>query len=323
MLERFKTPERLVNSRMAFVFPGQGSQAVGMGRDLCESSPAARRVFDQADKALGFNISELMFGGTEDDLKITSIAQPAILIASIASLAALNERLGDEMPKAKFMGGHSLGEYTSLVAAGVISFKRGVELVRRRGQLMEEASKQRPGTMAAIIGIDELALEDVCKQTGAYIATVNSDNQIIISGSHANIALAIDLAGARGAKKAIPLSVSGAFHSPLMEPAESRLKAAISNTDFKPPQVPIVANSTGEILRDVGAIKRELIESLCGPVRWKQMVNFMRKQGVGSFLEIGPGRVLSGLIRRIDNEAKTFNVDSPDSIKNLASAMAI
>lgn len=323
MVERVRTPERLINSRIAFVFPGQGSQAVGMGRDLYESSDAARRVFDEADEALGFSLSKMMFEGNEDELRATINSQPAILVASIAGLRALEETLGDKIPQPDLATGHSLGLYTALVAEGVVSFSDGIQLVRKRGQLMDEASRENPGSMAAIIGIKPADLEDVCKAAGTYIAVVNSDEQIIISGDTASIARAMDLAAARGARKAIPLDVSGAFHSPLMGPAQEGLKRAMSRIKFKSPRVPLIANSDGESLTDIDAIKDELERTMCKSVQWRDAVRKMIAGGITSFVEVGHGNVLTGLIRRIDRNTQTFNVNSPSSIQKLASAMAV
>lgn len=323
MVERLRTPERFVNSRMAFVFPGQGSQAVGMGRELRERFPTARRVFNEADEVLGFPLSKIMLEGDEVELTSTKNSQPAILTVSIASLRALEETLGEKMPHPSVVTGHSLGLWTAAVVGEVISFSDGVKLVRERGQLMEKASKERPGTMAAIIGIKPADLEDVCRQSGAYIANVNSAEQIVISGDHMAIARAMDLAASRGARKAVLLGVGGAFHSPLMKSAQEGLEKAMSGIEFRNPQVPLIGNSDGEILTDPVAIKAELIKTLCGPVQWKDAVLKMIAGGVTSFVEIGTGNVLTGLIKRIDRSTQAFPVNSPDSIQNLAAAMAV
>lgn len=323
MVEGLTSREKISNGKISFVFPGQGSQGVGMGRELYEGSNAAKGVFNEADEVLGFKISDTMFNGTEDELKITAIAQPAILTASIASFRALEETLGERMPRPSEMTGHSLGLWTALVATGVIDLRDGVRLVRERGRLMEEASKTNPGNMAAIVGIDEKIVEDVCKQTGVFIAVVNSNDQIVISGDEMAIARAVDLAVSVGARKAVLLDVSGAFHSPLMNPAKEGLRRAMSYIEFRNPQVPLVANSDGKPLTDAEAIKAELIETLCGPVRWMDAVHKMAAGGVTSFVEIGHGRVLSGLIRRIDKNVQAFNIDSPDSIQKFASTISV
>lgn len=315
--------ENIFEGKAAGVFPGQGSQALGMGFELYQESPAARDVFNEADDALGLNFSKLIFEGSEGELRDTVNSQPGIMIVGIASLRALEESLGGKMPQFSLVTGHSLGLYTSAVAAGAIGFRDGVNLVRERGRLMQQASEKRSGGMAAILGLDELILEEICLETGADIANINSDEQIIISGSQRVIAITMDLAHARGAKKTIPLSVSGAFHSRLMRPAQWGLEEAVSSIDFKDPRVPIVANSSGSVLTTAEDVRQELVRTLCGTVRWKDAVNLMAKSGVTDFFEFGPGRVLSGLIRQINRDFKTFPINSPNSIQNLASEIGL
>lgn len=323
MVERESPKEVVFEEKFAGVFPGQGSQASGMGLELYKKSGAAREVFDEADNALGFNFSRVIFEGSKEELRDTVNSQPGIMTVSIASLRALEETLGKKMPLFSAVTGHSLGLYTSAVAAGVIDFRDGVRLVRERGRLMQEASEKRPGDMAAIFGLDEWIVDEICQQTGADIANVNSDEQIIISGNKRAVALTMDFAHARGANKTMPLTVSGAFHSRLMRSAQRGLQEAVSGIDFEDPRVPIVANSSGLVLTTADDVKQELIRTLCGTVRWKDAVELMANFGVTDFFEFGHGRVLSGLLRQINRDFKTFSINSPDSIQNLASQMGL
>lgn len=311
--------EKISNQKIAYVFPGQASQAVGMGRELYERSTATREVFDEADDALGFRLSKLIFEGPESELKDTINSQPAIMTVSIAALAALKENLGDRMPRPLFVAGHSLGQYTSAVAADVIDFRNGVRLVRERGRLMQQASEKQPGGMAAILGLDEVVLETICIETGVEIANINSPGQIVISGEKIALDRAIELAHQREARRTIALDVSGAFHSALMSSAQEGLIQTLSELNFKDPQVPIVANSNCAILTTGEHVKEELVKGLCSPVLWKGSVERMAEAGTTHFIELGPGKVLSGLIKQIDKKAKTFNIDSPTSLQNLAS----
>lgn len=324
MVEREPQKENTIfEGKFAGVFPGQGSQALGMGLELYQNSAAARGVFDEADDVLGFNFSKLIFEGSEEELRDTVNSQPAIMIVSIASLEGLKEALGGKMPQPSVVSGHSLGLYTSAVAAGVIAFGDGISLVRERGKLMKEASERRPGEMAAILGLDESVVDEICQQTGADIANVNSDEQIIISGNKRAVAITMDLAHTRGANKTRLLPVSGAFHSRLMRPAQQGLEEAVSGINFKDPRIPIVANSSGAILTTANDVKRELVRALCTTVRWRDAVELMAKSGVTDFFEFGPGRVLSGLIKQINRDFKTFPINSPDSIQKLASEMGL
>lgn len=315
--------ENISEGKAAGVFPGQGAQAIGMGLELYQNSRAAKDVFDEADDALGFNLSKLIFEGSEGEIRDTVNSQPAIMTVSIASLRALEESLEGKMPQFSVVTGHSLGLYTSAVVAGVIGFRDGVNLVRKRGRLMKEASERRPGDMAVISGLDESVVDEICQQTGADIANINSDDQIIVSGARKAIAFTRDLAHIRGAKRTLLLPVSGAFHSRLMRPAQGGLEKAISGIDFKDPRVPIVANSGDAILATADGVKQELVRTLCGTVRWKDAVNFMAGAGVTDFFEFGPGRVLSSLLRQMNRDFNTFAINSPDSIQKLASEMGL
>ena len=299
--------------RTAYVFPGQGSQAVGMGQNLYHNSPRAREVFEEADDALKLPLSRLCFEGPDEELKQTVNAQPAILTVSTACLRAASEF--NKPVKPTFVAGHSLGEYTALVAANVIDFSDAVRLVRERGRLMHEAGQTRPGGMAAIIGLDEATLEEICWETGAQIANFNCSAQIVISGTREALARSMDLAKTRGARRVVPLQVSGAFHSELMQPAVEGMTRAISEVEFRPPEVPIVANSTAQPLTQPGEVKEELVRQLCHCVQWQPSVEYMLGVGVSTFIEIGPGQVLSGLIKRISDRVQVLNMSDLESIK--------
>jgi [acyl-carrier-protein] S-malonyltransferase len=306
-LETASTP------KVACVFPGQGSQAVGMGYALYQSSRLAREIFEEADSALQLPLSRLCFEGPEEELRETINAQPAILTTSIACLKAASEF--GILLKPALVAGHSLGEYTALVAANVIGFSDSVRLVRERGRLMQEAGKTKPGGMAAIIGLDEESLEEVCMETGSQIANFNCSGQIVISGTRESLARSMDLAKARGALRVIPLQVSGAFHSILMQPTVEGMTQAISQVNLGLPQVPIIANSTAQPLTSPDEVKEELLRQLCHCVQWQPSVEYMVDAGVSTFIEIGPGQVLSGLIRRINSTVHVLNMSDPESIK--------
>ena len=305
------------NTGYSYVFPGQGSQAVGMGLELFHTSAAAREVFEEADDSLGFSLSRVIFEGPSRDLQDTMNSQPAIMVVSIACWRAWEEILGSQYPRPVSVAGHSLGEYTSLVVAGVVSFRDGVKLVRERGRLMHEAAEARPGGMAAIIGLDEFAFEHICAETGVELANVNSDDQVVISGDKIAVARAMDLAAARGAKKTVPLKVSGAFHSSLMGHARQGLVAALTDLELRDPEVPIIANSLAEPVTTVAQVRSELVNGLCHCVQWKQSVRYMVDSGASHFVEFGPARVLSSLIKRIDRDVEAFTLSDPASIRKL------
>ncbi len=294
--------------KTAYVFPGQGAQWVGMGYDLYKSSRKARDVFDEADEALGFFLSRLCFEGTEEELRQTINAQPAILATSIAYLRA-DETLwkGDVTDVAyppTFLAGHSLGEYTALVPAKVLSFSNAIKLAYKRGQVMHKAGQESPGGMLAIIGLDKASVEEVCQESGMQIANYNSPEQIVISGPAEKLITAEEVAKRRGARRVIPLQVSGAFHSTLMQPTVEAMSDYIAQLDFHDPVVPIIANTTGEPLTTATAVRKELITQLRYCIQWQSSVEYMINAGASIFIEIGPGQVLSGLIKRINKTAQ-------------------
>ncbi len=314
----FAFPNGGERSRLAYIFPGQGSQSVGMGKELYQSSRAAREVFEEVEDALGYPLTRIVLEGPEEKLRETVNAQPAIMAVSLACVKAIEETLGsNENLVPAFLAGHSLGEYTALAVAGVLGVHDTAMLVRERGRLMQVACERRPGGMAAILGLDELTVEEVCRETGTYISNVNAETQIVIGGERRALAIALDLASARGARKVIPLRVSGAFHSGLMEPAREGLKEVVSSLHFRDPQIPIVANVTGEPLTTAEGIKEELVTQMCSCVQWKRSVEYMSASGVSRFIELGPGKVLSGLVRNINRDAEVVNVADMSSILNL------
>ena len=318
----FHNPEGVDSSKAAYVFPGQGSQSVGMGSELYKSSKAAQDVFNKADSALGFRLSRLILSGPDKELKDTLNSQPAIMTVSIAAWKAYEESLGHEPPRPLLVAGHSLGEYTSMVVSDMLSFSDGIKLVRERGRLMQQASQERPGGMAAIIGLDELALEDICAETGVEVGNINSDEQIVLTGDKRAVAHAMDLATARGARKAIPLEVSGAFHSSLMHNAQKGLAEAVAAAHLRDPKIPIIANSNNLPLTTASQVGEELVNGLSKCVRWRDSVRYMVGSGVTSFVEFGPSRVLNSLIKRIDPNVRVTTLSDPVSIRKMAEAAA-
>ena len=291
--------EKQESHKMAYVFPGQGAQFVGMGLELYHASCAAKEVFHEVDDVLSFPLTRMIFEGPEQELEKTVNLQPAIMATSVACAEALWEFHQQDLGQLAVVAGHSLGEYTCLVLSGAIELADGIRLVRERGRLMQKASDMHPGAMAAILGLDEDTIEGICAETGAEIANINGDDQIVISGDSTCVARAIDIASVRGSKRAIPLAVCGAFHSSLMSPAQQGLAAAIEEVKFRDPIIPIMANSTSTPLTTAEDVKHELQTQLCSCVQWKDSVSGMIDLGVTSFIEFGPGRVLGSLIKRI------------------------
>ncbi|HCT30242.1 MAG TPA: [acyl-carrier-protein] S-malonyltransferase [Bacteroidales bacterium] len=284
----------------AFVFPGQGAQFVGMGKDLYDNSPLAKEMFEKANEILGFRITDLMFAGTDEDLKQTKVTQPAIFLHSVILAKVLGSDFKPEM-----VAGHSLGEFSALVASGALSFEDGLRLVSARAQAMQKACEKEPSTMAAILGLEDEKVEEICKSIDEVVvcANYNCPSQLVISGSIKGIEIACEKLSAAGAKRALKLMVGGAFHSPLMEPARVELEAAINKTTFQKPICPIYQNVNANKVTDPEEIKRNLVAQLTAPVRWTQTVKNMLADGATSFVELGPGNVLQGLIKKVDRNA--------------------
>lgn len=294
--------------KFAYVFPGQGSQWVGMGHDLYVNSAKARAVFEEADSVLGFALSRICFEGPEDVLRQTVNAQPAIMTVSIAYLQT-SPQIQDR-PQPSFLAGHSLGEYTALIPAGALSFADALRLARERGRLMQEAGDRTSGGMLAVIGLDEASVLSVCRDTGMEIANINCPGQIAISGPTPALDKATQLAKERGAQRVVPLPVSGAFHSRLMQPAADGMAQAVSSLQFRDAAVPIVANTTAQPVTSGQALKAELLNQLCHSVLWQKSVEWMLKEGALEFIEVGPGQVLTGLIKRITKEARAISTEA-------------
>jgi len=286
----------------AYLFPGQGAQFVGMGKDLYEKSEQARQLFEKANEILAFRITDIMFDGTDEDLKQTRVTQPAIFLHSVILAKVLGEDFQPDMA-----AGHSLGEFSALVAAGALSFEDGLKLVAARANAMQKACEIQPSTMAAILGLDDFTVEDVCERATDVVvpANYNCPGQLVISGSIAGIDYACEKLLAAGAKRALKLNVGGAFHSPLMQSAKMELEHAIAHTEIKAPVCPIYQNIDAKSYTNPEKIKHNLIEQLTGPVRWTQIVMHMLEDGATSFTEVGPGNVLQGLVKKVDRAAVT------------------
>lgn len=287
----------------AYVFPGQGAQFTGMGKEVYEQSPVAKALFEQANEILGFRITDIMFDGTADALKETKVTQPAVFLHSVI----LAKTLTDFVPE--MVAGHSLGEFSALVANGTLSFEDGLRLVSQRAMAMQKACELAPSTMAAVLGLDDALVEQICAETEGVVvaANYNCPGQLVISGAVPAVEAACEALKAAGARRALVLPVGGAFHSPMMEPAREELAAAIEATVFSTPSCPVYQNVTASAVADPTEIKKNLIIQLTAPVKWTQSVQQMIADGATSFTEVGPGKVLAGLINKIDKEAVTVN----------------
>ncbi|WP_410085419.1 ACP S-malonyltransferase [Barnesiella intestinihominis] len=290
----------------AFVFPGQGAQFVGMGKDLYENNPVAKEMFDKANEILGFNITDLMFNGTDEDLRQTKVTQPAIFLHSVILAKTMGDDFNPDM-----VAGHSLGEFSALVAAGALSFEDGLRLVSARAQAMQKACEKTPSTMAAVLALPDAKVEELCASVteGVVVpANYNCPGQIVISGSIEGVDAACAKMLEAGAKRALKLKVGGAFHSPLMEPARAELADAIAHTDFHAPKCPVYQNVNAEPQTDPETIKKNLIAQLTAPVRWTQTIQNMIAAGADTFIEVGPGAVLQGLVKKISSEVATSGI---------------
>jgi [acyl-carrier-protein] S-malonyltransferase len=305
--------------QLAFIFPGQGSQAPGMGKDIAEASPAARRVFDEIDEALGFSISRLCFEGPEDQLRLTSNTQPAILATSIAILAAIRERYPALEPDV--VAGHSLGEYSAIVCAGGLKAPAAAKIVRARGEFMQDAVPVGVGAMAAILGPDIDEIRSICDEAAqgqvCSPANVNSPEQIVIAGNTEAVTRAIEIAKGRGVRKSLMLPVSAPFHCALMTPAEERLRPILEAADFHPLYIPLVTNVDASPVGTDHAVRNALIRQVASPVRWTESVQQMIGMGVKKFVEVGPGAVLAGLVKRIDKSVEVVSVNNVATLEAL------
>jgi [acyl-carrier-protein] S-malonyltransferase len=299
---------------IAFLFPGQGSQFVGMGKDVYDGFEQARAVFAMADKVLGFKLSQLCFEGPEEELRLTVNVQPAIVTFSMALLAVMQS--GNHSLNPAFSAGHSLGEYSALCAVGALSTSDVILLARERGKLMYQAGIKKPGAMAAVIDLTEEVVNQLAAEAGVHVANYNCPGQIVISGEAKRIEKAMGLATAHGALKVVQLQVSGAFHTSLMQSAADGLAQAISTVAFNVPEIPVIGNASAKPLVSIGDIKDELVQQLTHSVQWQKSIEYIISQGVDLFVEVGPGKVLSGLIKRINKAAKTLSIGDAQSLKD-------
>lgn len=309
--------------KIACMFPGQGAQAVGMGKDLCENFPVAQHVFEEADEALGFRLSSLCFEGPEEELKLTTNTQPAILTTSIAALRVLQEEVEIN---AAYVAGHSLGEYSALVCAGALDFADAVRTVRKRGEFMQEAVPVGTGAMAAIIGMEQADVEGLCREAQSdnnivILANINSPGQYVISGHTAAVNAVVDSAKAKGAKRAIPLAVSAPFHSPLMRPAAERLETVLQSISFRDLAIPLINNAEAAVITSGAEARDSLVRQMYTSVEWERSIRNLLAQDVTTFVEIGPGKVLTGLLKRIERKKATgMNVSDMKTLDKVVQA---
>ena len=299
---------------VGYLFAGQGSQYIGMGKDLYEAFPEAKAVFDKANTALGFDLKELCFNGKQEDLKLTHNSQPAILTVTIAAFEAFKSAPNLKLQTPSFYAGLSLGEYSALIAAGSLSFEDGLRLVRKRAEIMNEASLSHPGKMAAVIDLAMDKIKDICLKSGAEIANLNCPGQTIISGKAESVDKAKEMCVAAGAKRVIELEVSGGFHSSLMFEASAELKEVLDNASIAAMSIPVVSNYTAAPEYRPAQVRENLIHQMYSAVRWEDSVRFMIKQGVSKFIEFGPGKILKGLLRRIDPVVEVASIEKKDDI---------
>lgn len=307
-------------AKTALLFAGQGAQVVGMGKDLTDKYPSARALFDRANKVLDYDLAKICFEGPEDALTQTENAQPGIFLVSWVALKLLREKVHDLSFEAT--AGLSLGEFTALTAAGVMSFEDGLKIVRQRGRFMQEACEATDGGMAAIIGLDEATTREVCDASGVELANLNCPGQLVISGPTAGIEEACKLAKKKGAKRALPLTVAGAYHSRLMESACPKLEAALREVDLILPDVPVISNVTAAQHETTEKILQRLVEQVTSPVRWESSIRLLLEQGFTRFIELGPGTALTGFMRRINRETEVLNVSNVESLEKTIAALA-
>jgi len=310
-------------AKIGIVFPGQGSQSVGMGKDFFDAHPTAKQVFEEANDALGFDVASLCFEGPEEELKLTKNTQPAIVTASIAALRVLQDNIALDM---QYVAGHSLGEYSALVCAQSLDFSDAVRTVRKRGEFMQDAVPVGTGTMAAIIGLEQAKVEEFCRQVGredniVTLANINSPGQYVISGHVSAVNEVVELAKQGGAKRAIPLAVSAPFHCALMRPAAGKLEQALQSVTFKDLSIPLINNAEASVLRRGAEVRDSLVRQMYKSVEWEKTVRLMIEDGVTTFIEVGPGKVLSGLLKRIDKKMKGLNVSDLKTLEKTLQAL--
>jgi len=311
---------RLYYRMVGYLFAGQGSQYAGMGKDLYDTFPESKAIFDRADKALGFSISGTCFNGQPEILKQTIFSQPAILTVSMAAFAAFKASpAAAAMGEPAFMAGLSLGEYTALIAAGAFTFEDGLKLVRQRAEIMEEATSRYPGTMAAVLELPLEQVKEICSKSSAEVANINAPGQVVISGKKEAVKQAAEMCTQAGAKRVIELEVSGGFHSSLMQEASVELKEKLEKTLISPSLVPVISNYTASPQQEVTQIKENLVYQIYKSVRWEESMRYMLSKGVTNFMEFGPGKVLKGLMRRIDSNARVVNIEKAADIAKVSS----